>query len=49
MPEVLNAMFEAFEKMLETNNPLLLQSHPYFDKILVFFSLFIIVVKNKYN
>ena len=37
MPEVLNAMFEAFQKMLETDHPLLLQSHPYFDKLVIFF------------
>ena len=40
MPDLLNNMFEAFEKMLVTDNPLLNQSHPYFHRMLIFFIIY---------
>ena len=40
MPQVLVAINEAFQKMLQTDNPLLLQSHTYFDKLVIFFIIY---------
>ena len=40
MPQVLESMFEAFQIMLQTDNPLLLQSHPCFNKLVVFFIIY---------
>ena len=35
--QLLNSMFEGFEKMLQTENPLLLPTHPCFGKLVLYF------------